>query len=76
MSVSPRPDNVLTFSARSPLEVKAHDAERKLLGAILKDGSLLSRVRDTLSPEDFGDERHRIIYEAILAVADRRTVQT
>ncbi|HEX2798306.1 MAG TPA: replicative DNA helicase [Thermoanaerobaculia bacterium] len=48
------------------------DAERSLLGAILIDGSLLSRVMEFLVPEDFASEAHRLVYEACLALADRR----
>src|SRR5450759_5576315 len=48
------------------------DAERRLLGAILIDGSLLSRVMEFLVPEDFASEAHRLVYEACLALADRR----
>jgi KaiC/GvpD/RAD55 family RecA-like ATPase len=46
-------------------------AERSLLGAILIDGSLLSRVREFLAGEDFASEGHRLVYEACLALADR-----
>src|SRR5664280_1437229 len=48
------------------------DAERSLLGAILIDGSLLSRVMEFLVPEDFASDAHRLVYEACLALADRR----
>lgn len=48
------------------------DAERSLLGAILIDGSLLSRVMEFLVPEDFASDPHRLVYEACLALADRR----
>ena len=48
------------------------DAERSLLGSLLIDGSLLSRVMEFLAPEDFASEPHRILYEAALALADRR----
>ena len=48
------------------------DAERGLLGAILIDGALLGRVRGGLAPDDFAAEPHRVIYEAALALADRR----
>ena len=48
------------------------DAERSLLGAILIDGALLSRVMEFLVPEDFASDAHRLVYEACLALADRR----
>ncbi len=45
------------------------DAERNFLGAIINDGTLLSRVNDemgTLSEEDFASQKNRIIFNAIL----------
>ncbi len=47
------------------------DAEKSLLGALLIDGGLLSRVMEFLVPEDFAAEPHRLVYEACLALADR-----
>ncbi len=47
------------------------DAEKSLLGALLIDGGLLSRVMEFLVPEDFSQEPHRMIYDAFLALADR-----
>src|ERR1017187_388962 len=49
----------------------APDAECSLLGAILIDGSLLSRVMPILMPKDFASEAYRCIYTAMLALADR-----
>ncbi len=48
------------------------EAERSLLGSILIDGSLLSRVMEFLVPEDFSTEPNRLVYEACLRLADRR----
>jgi replicative DNA helicase len=48
------------------------DAERSLLGAVLIDGALIARVMEFLAPDDFASEAHRSIYEASLALADRR----
>jgi replicative DNA helicase len=47
------------------------DAEKSLLGALLIDGGLLSRVMEFLVPEDFSSEPHRIVYDTFLALADR-----
>jgi len=47
------------------------DAERSLLGALLIDGGLLSRVMEFLVPDDFATEPHRLVYEAFLTLADR-----
>jgi len=46
------------------------DAERSLLGAVLIDGALLSRV-ESLAPDDFASEPHRVIFTAMLALAGR-----
>jgi replicative DNA helicase len=48
------------------------EVEKSLLGALLIDGGLLSRVMEFLTPEDFSLEPHRLIYEACLALADRK----
>ncbi|MGE5344964.1 MAG: DnaB-like helicase N-terminal domain-containing protein, partial [Acidithiobacillales bacterium] len=47
------------------------EAEKSLLGALLIDGGLLSRVMEFLVPDDFAAEPHRLVYEACLALADR-----
>jgi replicative DNA helicase len=47
------------------------DAERSVLGSILIDGGLLTRVSEFLVPEDFSSEAHRLVYAACLALADR-----
>jgi replicative DNA helicase len=64
------------MSALAPVEQETlpsrPDAERSLLGAVLIDGALLSRVMEFLAPDDFAHEAHRSIYEAALALADRR----
>ena len=48
------------------------EAERSLLGSILIDGSLLSRVMEFLVPEDFASEAHRVVYDACLRLADHK----
>ncbi len=41
------------------------EAEASLLGALLIDAEAIVKVADTLTPDDFYDERHARIYEAI-----------
>jgi replicative DNA helicase len=48
------------------------DAERSLLGSLLINGALLTRVMEFLVAEDFATEAHRLIYEACLNLGDRR----
>ena len=59
-----------------PAEIEAlpsrPEAERSLLGALLIDGGLLTRVMEHVVPEDFAAEAHRLAYEACLALSDRK----
>jgi replicative DNA helicase len=47
------------------------EAERGLLGSVLVDGGLLSRVMEFLVPEDFSTEVHRLVYRACLDLNGR-----
>ena len=60
------------MSALSVLrDLPVHDsAERGLLGAVIIDGALLSRL-DGLRPDDFGSEAYGLIFTAIRALAGR-----
>jgi len=49
-----------------------HEAERAVLGAILLDHEALYKVADKISPAVFDLPRHRILYEAFLALSERR----
>lgn len=48
------------------------DVERSLLGALLINGALLTRIMEFVSVEDFATEPHRLIYESCLSLSDRR----
>jgi replicative DNA helicase len=48
------------------------DAEMSLLGAIMIDADAIVRVADTVDVNDFYDERHRRIYEAVKKLYERR----
>lgn len=59
-------DDYMSAPAQPPRDL---DAERMLLGALLKDSTLLEQITQevgVLAPEDFASERHRVIYRAIL----------
>ncbi len=62
-------------AARAPTGIRAipadHEAERAVLGAILLDHDCLFRVADKLSGTDFDDPRHRTLYEACAALAEK-----
>ena len=46
-------------------------AEQAVISAGLLDASALKRCRDILEPKHFYAEAHRLIWEAMLAIADR-----
>ncbi len=48
------------------------DAEISVLGAILLDPEAIVKVADLLAPESFYDDRHQSIYEAMVALYEKR----
>ncbi len=46
------------------------DVEASVLGAILIDQDAITKVADALRPNDFYDDRHRVIYESCLTLYD------
>jgi len=48
----------------------SEEAERAVLGALLLDPMHLARVRTRLQPRDWYAERHRLLYQAFLDLAD------
>lgn len=48
------------------------DAEASLLGAILIDTDAIVKIADSIDVEDFYDPRHARIYEAVLALYEKR----
>jgi len=48
------------------------DAEASLLGAILIDTDAIVKIADAISVEDFYDPRHARIYEALVALYEKR----
>lgn len=51
----------------------SQEAEQSVLGALLLDRDAVIAVAEFLLPEDFYDERHKEIYEAILSLYEERT---
>lgn len=49
------------------------EAEASLLGAILIDADAIVRIADTVDANDFYDERHRHIYEAIKKLYEKHS---
>ncbi len=51
--------------ARPPLPPAARDLEPTLLGLLLGDWSAGPRILERLTPEDFSDPRHRLIFQTV-----------
>ncbi len=49
------------------------EAEASLLGAILIDSDAIVKIADNVIPEDFYEERHRRIYEAVMQLYEKRS---
>ena len=57
-----------TTAAQPPQNI---EAEASLLGALLIDSDAIVKIADVLSAEDFFDQRHQRIYEAIAQLYER-----
>lgn len=49
------------------------EAEASLLGAVLIDTDAIVKIADRISPADFYDQRHARIYEALVALYEKRS---
>src|SRR5581483_6140727 len=49
------------------------DAEASLLGAILIDTDAIVKIADSISVQDFYDQKHARIYEALVALYEKRS---
>ena len=49
------------------------DVEASILGSILIDADAIVKIADVVRPIDFYDERHRIIYEAMLRLYEQQS---
>lgn len=47
------------------------EAERSTLGSMLLDKEAIFRAMEILRPEDFYKEAHRIIFQAVVSLANR-----
>lgn len=47
------------------------EAEASLLGAILIDSDAIVKIADIVTPDDFYDERHKRIYEAVMQLYEK-----
>jgi replicative DNA helicase len=49
------------------------DVEASLLGSLLIDSDSFIKIGDLIASDDFFDERHRVIYEAMKSLHDKRS---
>jgi len=61
---------VIPSGVRMPPQ--AIDAEKSVLGAMLLDKDAIIKIIDILIPEDFYEDRHGMIYEAMLSLFEKR----
>jgi replicative DNA helicase len=64
----------MTLAASSTERTAPHDreAERYVLGSVLIDRDAIFKIADVLRPDDFYVARHQRIYDAALALLERR----
>src|SRR3990167_6297895 len=48
------------------------EAEQSVLGSLLLDRDAIIKIADLITADDFYDDRHRVIYLAVLALYDER----
>ncbi len=72
----PKPNNPVASLAFTPLTSRIPpqnaEAEQSILGAILIDSEAVLQVSDKLTPEDFYREDHRVIYDHMLNLFEKR----
>jgi len=68
-------DDYLTQAAapRSQAPPQNTDAEASLLGAVLIDTDAIVKIADAITVQDFYDQRHARIYEALVALYEKRS---
>lgn len=54
------------------LPPQALEIEKTLLGSLLIDKEAINKVADLLKPEDFYQRSHQVIYQAVMALFDKR----
>lgn len=57
----------------TPVPPQNSEAEASLLGAILIDGDALVKIADSITFQDFYEERHRRIFEAITGLYEKHS---
>ena len=65
------PDKSTNIELKAP--PKNNDAERSVLGSLLIDGKAILKIVDQIESSDFYDERHAIIFNAIVELFKKHT---
>ncbi|MEL7169739.1 MAG: DnaB-like helicase N-terminal domain-containing protein, partial [Bacteroidota bacterium] len=67
-----RPTNVVALHEQAGrVPPQATDVEQSVLGAMLIEREAIPKAIEILAPDAFYDQRHRRIYEAVLALFER-----
>lgn len=64
-------ERIETWAAKVPPQ--SIEAEQSVLGSLILDRDAIIKIADILSAEDFYEEKHRIIYNAIIKLYDERS---
>jgi len=62
----------LTTNTAEKLPPQNLEAEQSVLGSLLLDQNAVINIGDVLKPEDFYKETHKVIYQAMLSLFERR----
>ncbi|HYE21966.1 MAG TPA: DnaB-like helicase N-terminal domain-containing protein, partial [Verrucomicrobiae bacterium] len=49
------------------------EAEQSILGSLMLDKDAVIKIADIITPDDFYEEKHKIVYQAILRLYDERS---
>ena len=61
------------MTTAQPTPPQNTDAEASLLGAVLIDTDAITKIADRITTQDFYDQRHARIYEALVALYEKRS---
>lgn len=66
-------ENKPNENALNRLPPQSLEAEQSVLGSLILDKDAVIKIADIITADDFYDERHKIIYLAIIALYDERS---
>ncbi len=68
-----RDDYMTQAAPRSQAPPQNTDAEASLLGSVLIDTDAIVKIADAITAQDFYDQRHARVYEALVALYEKRS---